>query len=192
MWDLALWPGSYLGPPPWELGVSATGPPAMSQDWPLTEALWLQVQGSLGFPGSSFGKESACDAGDLGSIPRSGRSPGEQNGNPLQYSCPENSMDRGAWSQKSWTRLIDYHFHFQGSLQCVEWLWLWPFTALRSMWHGTLPSYSCHHRHKSSRPKSSQLLFYMLTWIPCKDDFFVMTIQPLVCSLWPVIKMFGC
>ena len=43
------------------------------------------------------GKESACNAGDLGSIPESGRSSGEGNGNPLQYSCLENSMDRGAW-----------------------------------------------------------------------------------------------
>ena len=46
------------------------------------------------------GKESACnagDTGDVGSIPESGRSPGEGNGNPLQYSCLENSMDRGAW-----------------------------------------------------------------------------------------------
>ena len=42
-------------------------------------------------------KESACNAGDPGSIPRSGRSPGEGNGNPLQDSCLENSMDRGAW-----------------------------------------------------------------------------------------------
>ena len=42
-------------------------------------------------------KESACNAGDLGSIPGSGRSPGEGNGNPLQYSCLENPMDRGAW-----------------------------------------------------------------------------------------------
>ena len=44
----------------------------------------------LGFPGGSDGKESACSAGDLGSIPGSGRSPGEGNGNPLQYSCLEN------------------------------------------------------------------------------------------------------
>ena len=51
----------------------------------------------LCFPGASNGKESACDAGDSGSIPGSGRSPGKGNGNPLQYSCPENSMDRGAW-----------------------------------------------------------------------------------------------
>ena len=50
-----------------------------------------------GFPGGSDGKASACNAGDLGSIPELGRSPGEGNGNPLQYSCLENSMDRGAW-----------------------------------------------------------------------------------------------
>ena len=52
---------------------------------------------TLGFPGDSDGKASACSAGDLGSIPGSGRSPGEGNGNPLQYSCLENSMDGGAW-----------------------------------------------------------------------------------------------
>ena len=51
----------------------------------------------LGFPGGSDGKESACNAEDLGLIPGLGRSPGEGNGNPLQYSCLENSMDRGAW-----------------------------------------------------------------------------------------------
>ena len=49
------------------------------------------------FPHSSVGKEYACNAGDLGLIPGLGRSPGERNGNPLQYSCLENSMDRGAW-----------------------------------------------------------------------------------------------
>ena len=46
---------------------------------------------------SSVGKEPACNAGDLGSIHGSGRSPGEGNGNPLQYSRLENPMDRGAW-----------------------------------------------------------------------------------------------
>ena len=51
----------------------------------------------MGFPHSSVGKESAYNAGDPGLIPGSGRSPGEGNGNPLQYSCPENPMDRGAW-----------------------------------------------------------------------------------------------
>ena len=49
------------------------------------------------FPGGSEGKASACNGGDLGSIPGSGRSPGEGNGHPLQYSCLENSMDRGNW-----------------------------------------------------------------------------------------------
>ena len=52
---------------------------------------------SVGFPDGSVGKESACNAGDLGSIPRSGRSPGEGNGNPLQYSHLKKLMDRGAW-----------------------------------------------------------------------------------------------
>ena len=50
-----------------------------------------------GFPCSSVGKESACSAGDPGSIPGLRRSPGEGNGNPLQYPCLENLMDRGTW-----------------------------------------------------------------------------------------------
>jgi len=64
-------------------------------------------------PCGSDGKESAFNAGDLGLIPGSGRSPGEGNGNSLQYSHLENSMDRGAWRatvhgiEKSWTRLSD-------------------------------------------------------------------------------------
>ena len=51
----------------------------------------------LGFPGGSNGKESACNEGDLGSILELGRSPGEGNGNPLQYSCLDNPMEIGAW-----------------------------------------------------------------------------------------------
>ena len=51
----------------------------------------------MGFPHSSVGKESACTAGDLGSILGSERSPGERNSNPLQYSCLENPMDKGTW-----------------------------------------------------------------------------------------------
>ena len=77
----------------------------------------LQSQAQLGNftdPGGSEGKASACNAGDLGSIPGSGRSAGEGNGNPLQYSCLENPMDGGAWWAtahgvgESQTRL---HFH---------------------------------------------------------------------------------
>ena len=51
----------------------------------------------MGFPHGSVSKESACNAGHPDSIPELGRSPGERNGNPLQYSCLENPMDRGAW-----------------------------------------------------------------------------------------------
>ena len=53
--------------------------------------------GNLGFPRSSVGKKSACNAGDPGLIPGLGGFPKEGNGNPLQYSCLENPMDRGAW-----------------------------------------------------------------------------------------------
>ena len=56
----------------------------------------------MGFLHSSVGKESACNAGDPGSIPGSGRSPGEGNGNPLQYACLENPMDREA----CWTIIV--------------------------------------------------------------------------------------
>ena len=73
---------------------------------------------NMGFPGGSDGKASACNAGDPGSIPGSGSSPGEGNGSPLQHSCLENPMDGGAWwatvhgVAKSRTRLSDFPFHF--------------------------------------------------------------------------------
>ena len=57
----------------------------------------IRVSQEWGFLDGSDGKESACSAEDPGSIPGSGRSPGEGNGNPLQYSCLENSKDRRAW-----------------------------------------------------------------------------------------------
>jgi len=62
---------------------------------------------NLGFPGGSDVKESTCNAGDPALIPRSGISPGEGNGYPLQYSCLKNSMDRGnsPWGSKESTRL---------------------------------------------------------------------------------------
>ena len=73
----------------------------------LHSASWQSIAGSQGrikvglpnwgFPDDSDSKEPAYNAGDPGSIPRSGRSLGKGNGNPLQYSCLENSMDRGAW-----------------------------------------------------------------------------------------------
>ena len=67
---------------------------------------------SLGFPGGASGKESSYNARDTGLIPGSRRCPGEGHGDPLQYSCLENPMDRGAWRatvrrEKSQTRLSD-------------------------------------------------------------------------------------
>ena len=74
--------------------------------------IWVQ-----GFPGGLDGKVSTRNAGDPGLIPESGRSPGEENGNPLQYSCLENPIDdRGAWEAavhgvtKSQTRLSNFTF----------------------------------------------------------------------------------
>ena len=92
--------------------------------------------GTLGFPGGSDGKESACSVGDPGSIPGSGRSPGEGNGNPLQYSCLENPVDGGAWSAtahgvaKIWTRLSDLFLSlFSGNSLAVQWLGICALTA---------------------------------------------------------------
>ena len=70
-----------------------------------------------GVSGASDDKESACNAGELGLIPESGRSPGEGNGDPIQYSCLENSMDIRAWQAifygvaKSQTQLSKQYFH---------------------------------------------------------------------------------
>ena len=73
---------------------------------------------NTGFPGGSDSKASVYNVGDPGSIPGSGRSPGEGNGNPLQYYCLENRMDRGAWQAtvhgvaKSQTQLSNFTFTF--------------------------------------------------------------------------------
>ena len=72
-----------------------------------------------GFPNGSDSKESASNVRDPGSFLGLGRSPGKWNGYPLQYSCLENSIDRGAWwttvhrVTKSWTQLSNYHFHIE-------------------------------------------------------------------------------
>ena len=92
----------------------------------------------LNYSGSD-GKESACNAGDLGLNPGWGRSPGEGTGNPLQYSCLGNPMSRGAWqatvhgAAKSQMQLSDQHFHFHTAwwlLVCVPSWWPWAFS-----WH---------------------------------------------------------
>ena len=106
-------------------------PPAMWETWiwslgwddPLEKG--KSTHSSMSFPCGSDGKESACNAGDLDSIPGSGRSPGEGNGNPFEYSCLENPVGRGAWQSivhgvaKTQTRLRNFHFtslHFNHHL----------------------------------------------------------------------------
>ena len=78
----------------------------------------------LGFPGGSEVKASACNVGDLGSIPGLGRSPGGGNSNPLQYYCLKNPMDGGAWwvhgVERIQTRLSDFTFTFTIFLQCAQ------------------------------------------------------------------------
>ena len=80
---------------------------------PQESVHFLNLDIHLDFPGGSDSKESACNAEDLDLIPGSGRTPGEGNGNPLQYSCLKNPMDRVAWwatvqgVTKSWTQLSD-------------------------------------------------------------------------------------
>ena len=76
----------------------------------------------MGFPGGSDGKESTCNAGDLGSIPGLGISPGGGHCNPFQYSCLENPMNRGAWRaavhgvMKSQTQLCDQAKHISKNI----------------------------------------------------------------------------
>ena len=117
--SMVQWHAWELGPRPHSLGTPWLYPAVDSVPClvlpvigPLQERLWwpfllqvIDISGSpkttasalQGFPGGSEVKASACNAGDLGSTPGLGRSPGEGNGNPLQYSCLENPMDGGAW-----------------------------------------------------------------------------------------------
>ena len=89
-------------------------PPGSSVNGIFQERILEWVAISLDFPGGSDSKASVYNAGDPGSIPGSGRSAGEGNGDPLQYYCLENPMDRGTWYAtvhgvaKSWTRLSDF------------------------------------------------------------------------------------
>ena len=116
-------------------------------------------QSHKGSPDNSPGKESACNAGDQGSAPWSERSPGEGNGNPLQYSRLEHPMDRGAWwaivhgVAKSRTRLSDYHQ-----------------TVFPKTLH--IPSPQCFNHQLESRSSSRFLIFIYI--LKCHWGFFSM------------------
>ena len=117
--------------PEWVAVPSSRGS-SWSRDWTLSLLHWQEGSLSPVFPGS-VSKGSACNGGDLGLIPGSWRSPGEGNGNSLQYSCLENSTDRGAWwitvhgVTKSWIRLSNSTYtHLQaanstpGGFPCIH------------------------------------------------------------------------
>ena len=103
--ELLIHPTTWIG-----LKNSVLSSRNQTQEYILCNCLYKKS-----FPGGSDGKESTCNAEDLGLIPGLGRSPGEGNGNPLQYSCLENSMDRGDWRSvvrgvpENQTQLRDFH-----------------------------------------------------------------------------------
>ena len=109
---MPVWPQSWFLALKWFSSSCSIVDPLMAQlvEWRPIDFMnvdiprllvwfWLERSALVawGFPGGSDGKESACNAGDLCSILGSGRSPGEGNSYPLQYSCLENSMDKGDW-----------------------------------------------------------------------------------------------
>ena len=96
--------------------------------WDVCSSNFMCVGTTRGFPGGSDSKESACNAGDPGSIPGSERPPGEGNGLPLQYSHLENSVDRGAWQatvlevqrvKHDWAAKHTQHTGTSNTLSCL-------------------------------------------------------------------------
>ena len=106
--------GSLVTLPSVQWWLQFLGSPTRALDFPPVCRNKLKT--TQGFPGGSDGKGSACHVGDPGSIPGLGRSPGEGNGYPFQYSCLETSTDRGAWQAtahgvtKGWIRLNNFQF----------------------------------------------------------------------------------
>ena len=144
---------------------------------------------TMGFPGSSEVKASACNVGDLGSIPRLGRSPGEGNGNPLQYSCLENPMDGAAWwaivhgFTKSWTRLsnfttLQYCVDFCHTLACIRRRQWHPTSVLLSgKSHGWRSLVGCSPWGREESDMTERLPFYFS--LPCIGEG---NGNPLQCS----------
>ena len=115
-WHVTGWPSTAVLSAQGSGGRVSSGPDSSTCHlWTLLE-ITRPLSGAEVFSGGLVGKESACNVRHPGSTPGSGRSPGEGNGNPLRYSCLENSTDRGAWwatvhgVTKSWARLSGSHF----------------------------------------------------------------------------------
>ena len=164
-----------------------------------SDLIWRSVQvpvlasTTVGYPGGSDGKESACNAEDPSSIFGSRRSPGEGNGYPLQYSCQVNPMDRGVWwgtvhgATKSQTWLSDFYFHwYLGWKHFNRHRWNWerwpaklPFSAkaapfchrrnpVSTAWrHSMTFSRAKFFKEDTDSPLSQNILLSMVPWHIC-------------------------
>ena len=116
--------------PSWLLPVSEDGRLVHSDSWWLS---WFAVFGEMGFPGCSHDEESACNAGDLGLIPGSGRSPWSRKWQPTPYSWLEKSMDRGAWratahgvtKSQTWLSTHTSTTFFLCVCMCIIFVYVW-------------------------------------------------------------------
>ena len=111
---------------------SLAGPRSWQLNQERAEILLSGATSLAGSPGGSDGKASACSAGDPGSISGLGRSPGKGNGNPLQYSCLENSTDWGAWLQSMGSQRVGHNT--ASSLWLFEILRMWYHTVFVFFW----------------------------------------------------------
>ena len=141
----------------------------------LLVLLYLAVY-SLGFPCGSDRNESACNARDPGLIPGSGRSPGEGNGHPHQYSCLENSMDRGAWRVTVHALAANAHNFFFPLLSVLRILLLQePFCRCKSWSKGSQgpnPGLSQDQTCSAFSPSCEMTHFYHPVML-CRDDSFM-------------------
>ena len=166
----------------------------MSRSWPPTfssrnfvvldpmlvfDAFWVNF---CDFSGGSDGKAFAYNEGDRGSIPGSGRSPGEGNGTPLQYSCLENPMDRGAWwatvhggrKESDTTEQLHFHFHFVYKFHSVSFI---------CMWLSSSPNLICWRNY-------SFLIVH--SWLPCSKSIDHICAGLFLGSLFCSIELYVC
>ena len=156
-------------------------PPAMQETW-----VWSLVWEDQGFPGGLAGKASTCNEGDLGSTPGSGRSPGEENGTPLQYSCLENPMDGGAWEAavhgvvKSRTWLSEFnslHFTFGK-------IWRRERLPTPVFWPGEFHGQSMGSQRVGHNWVTFTLLYFILLWISFQHILIEYYLQQMVEIIW--------